>query len=332
METKLLTLSEKDINCGGEILRQGGVVAIPTETVYGLAANAFDETAVGKIFKAKGRPQDNPLIVHICDTAMLKDIVSEIPETAKKLMDAFWPGPLTIILPKSEKIPFCVSAGLQTVAVRFPSHKGAQAIIKSAGVPLAAPSANLSGSPSPTSFAHVKNDMLSRVDAIVDGGECEEGVESTVISLVNKARLLRPGSVTVEQIESVIGEIEIDNAVLNKLEDEKKAASPGMKYRHYAPKAKVVLVEGKKEAYREFVLSQKGAVALCFEEDLPLENAVCYGSLKNEKTLAHNLFECLRELDDENLTVYAHSPKKSGVSLAVYNRLIRAASFEVIKL
>ncbi len=332
METKLLTTSENDINCGGEILRQGGVVAIPTETVYGLAANAFDETAVGKIFKAKGRPQDNPLIVHICDTAMLKDIVSEIPENAKKLMDAFWPGPLTIILPKNEKIPFCVSAGLQTVAVRFPSHKGAQAIIKSAGVPLAAPSANLSGSPSPTSFAHVKNDMLSRVDAIVDGGECEEGVESTVISLVNKPRLLRPGSITVEQIESVIGKIEIDSAVLNKLADEKKAASPGMKYRHYAPKAKVVLVEGEKEAYREFVLSQKGAVALCFEEDLPLENAVCYGSLKNEKTLAHNLFECLRELDDENLTVYAHSPKKSGVSLAVYNRLIRAASFEVIKL
>ena len=332
METKLLTTSENHITCAGEILRQGGVVAIPTETVYGLAANAFDETAVSKIFKAKGRPQDNPLIVHICDTAMLKDIVSEIPETAKKLMDAFWPGPLTIILPKSKKIPFCVSAGLETVAVRFPSHKGAQAIIKSAGVPLAAPSANLSGSPSPTSFAHVKNDMLSRVDAIVDGGECEEGVESTVISLVNKARLLRPGSVTVEQIESVIGKIEIDSAVLNKLADEKKAASPGMKYRHYAPKAKVVLVEGEKEAYREFVLSQKGAVALCFEEDLPLENAVCYGSLKNEKTLAHNLFECLRELDDENLTVYAHSPKKSGVSLAVYNRLIRAASFEVIKL
>lgn len=334
MDTKLLSLNERDISLCGEILRDGGIVAIPTETVYGLAANAFDCVAVEKIFKAKGRPQDNPLIVHVCDESMLSDIACEIPENAKKLMKRFWPGPLTIILPKSEKIPTAVSAGLDTVAVRFPSHKGATDIIRAAGVPLAAPSANLSGSPSPTTFSHVKNDMFSRVNAIVDGGDCEVGVESTVISLVGKPRLLRPGGVTAEQIQQVIGEIEIDPAVLDKLKDGEVASSPGMKYRHYSPASHVVLVEGDRESYRAFITekSEKNVVALCFDEDLPLENAVSYGSEKDEKTLAHNLFEKLRELDNSSLLVYAHSPKKSGVSLAVYNRLIRAAGFEVIKL
>jgi L-threonylcarbamoyladenylate synthase len=334
MDTKLLTLSQNDIAVCGEILKRGGLVAIPTETVYGLAANAFDSVAVESIFKAKGRPQDNPLIVHICSEDMLGDIVCEIPENAKKLANAFWPGALTMILPKSEKIPSVVSANLNTVAVRFPSHKGAQAIIKAAGVPLAAPSANLSGSPSPTTFSHVKNDMFSRIDAIVDGGDCEVGVESTVISLVGKPKLLRPGGVTAEQIQAVIGEIEIDPAVLDKLKDGDVVSSPGMKYRHYAPSSHVVLVEGDNKSYKEFIRKNcaPNVVALCFDEDLPLENAVSYGSEKDEKTLAHNLFEKLRELDNSSLLVYAHSPKKSGISLAVYNRLIRAASFEVIKL
>ncbi len=332
MNTKFFSPTQTAIAECGEILKNGGLVAIPTETVYGLAANALDGKAVSKIFKAKGRPQDNPLIVHISDFSEIYDLVDFVPESAKKLAEAFWCGPLTMILEKGEKIPNEVSAGLSTVAVRCPSHEVARAIIKSAGVPLAAPSANLSGSPSPTTFEHVKNDLSGRVDAIIDGGECEVGLESTVITLAGKPKILRPGKITKEQIESVLGcEVEIDKAVLEGVSDNDTVSSPGMKYKHYAPKARVFLVEG--EGYCDFVNS-KGGVALCFDEDLPFLNvrAVSYGSGDYPETLAHNLFDKLRGLDDETLTVFAHSPKKYGVGLAVYNRLIRAAGFEVIDL
>ncbi len=333
MDTKLFSPTPSNIKECGEILKNGGLVAIPTETVYGLAANALDGEAVKKIFVAKGRPQDNPLIVHIADFNDIYDLVSFVPDSAKKLADAFWGGPLTMILKKSDKIPNEVSAGLDTVAIRLPSHKIAKEIIKSAGVPLAAPSANLSGSPSPTTFSHVKNDLFGKVDAIIAGGECEVGVESTVITLAGeKPKILRPGGITREQIESVLGtEVEIDNAVLNAVKEGEKVSSPGMKYKHYAPKAKVYLIEG--EGYAEFV-NLKNGVALCFDEDLDKIKGkkISYGSGQNPKTLAHNLFNKLRELDDESLTVYAHSPEKYGVGLAVYNRLIRAAGFEVINL
>ena len=331
MNTKLLSYSLENVSLCADILKNSGLVAIPTETVYGLAANAFESSAVEKIFTAKGRPQDNPLIVHISEFEEIYPLVKTVPETAEKLAKAFWPGPLTIILEKSDKIPDAVSAGLDTVAVRCPSHKTAREIIKACGFPLAAPSANLSGSPSPTSFEHVKNDLTGRVDAIIDGGVCEVGLESTVITFKDdKVHILRPGAVTKEDIKSVLGvDVLIDKAVLNGVEGDEKVSSPGMKYKHYSPKAKVFLVKG--EGYCDFV-NKKGGVALCFDEDLPFlkTKAVSYGSQSNPSTLAHNLFEKLRELDDESLTVYAHSPEISGVGLAVYNRLIRAAGFEVI--
>ena len=331
MDTKLFSYSLENIKECAEILRNQGLVAIPTETVYGLASNAFDSSAVEKIFTAKGRPQDNPLIVHISEFEEIYPLVKTVPEAAKKLAKAFWPGPLTIVLEKSDKIPDVVSAGLDTVAVRCPSHKMAREIIKACGFPLAAPSANLSGSPSPTSFEHVKSDLFGRVDAIIDGGVCEVGLESTVITFNgDNVVILRPGEVTKEDIQSVLGvDVLIDKAVLNGVESGQKVSSPGMKYKHYSPKAKVFLVKG--QGYCEFVNSKDG-VALCFDEDLPYikTKAVSYGSEKNPKTLAHNLFEKLRELDDEKLIVYAHSPKINGVGLAVYNRLIRAAGFEVI--
>ena len=218
----------QDLKKAGELLRAGGLVAIPTETVYGLAANALDGAAVKAIYQAKGRPSDNPLIVHICDFGQLSPLVREVPEAAKQLAQAFWPGPLTIILKKSDLVPAETSGGLDTVAVRFPAHPVAQAVIREAGVPLAAPSANLSGRPSPTTFAHVEEDLTGRVDALVDGGDCAVGVESTVITLAEGVpKVLRPGGVTVAQLREVLGRVEVDPAVLHKLEEGKRAASPG---------------------------------------------------------------------------------------------------------
>lgn len=341
MNTLLLKNNDKDIIKAGEILAAGGLAAIPTETVYGLAANALDGNAVRKIFEAKGRPMDNPLIVHIAD---FKDIerfklAREIPEKAVMLAEKFWSGPLTMIMPKGENIPDEVSAGLDTVALRFPSHKTAQSVIKAAGVPLAAPSANLSGSPSPTSAEHVMSDLNGRIEAVLDGGECSVGLESTVITLaMEKPRLLRPGGVTVEEIESVIGEIEIDDAVLNRLKDSDKAASPGMKYKHYSPKAEVILLIGSDEAYANYVNSKsdKAAAALCYSGDkssLKVRSLIL-GAKDDYTGQAHELFKRLREIDKipDIKTVYARCPKPDGVGMAVYNRLIRAAGFEVITL
>ncbi len=319
-----------------EILRKGGIVAIPTETVYGLAANAQDETAVAKIFKAKGRPQDNPLIVHISDFSELEGVASEIPKGAKELSEKYWPGPLTMIMPRGEKIPAAVSAGLETVAIRIPSNPVARAIIEESGLPLAAPSANLSGSPSPTTAAHCVADLESRVDAIVISKDCEVGVESTVVSLCeNPPRLLRPGAVTEEQLKAVLGEVIIDKAVLAEPEKGKPVASPGMKYKHYSPKTKVVLVRGTREKYCEFVNSKQdeSAVALCFSEDSEgiKIKTVTYGKASDEMSLANGIFSALRRLDEMEVEVaYAHSPSLSGVGLAVYNRLIRAAAFREI--
>ncbi len=341
MNTLLLKDNENDIKTAGKILADGGLVAIPTETVYGLAANALDGEAVSKIFKAKGRPMDNPLIVHIADFGDIEkfSLVSKIPEKAKMLADKFWSGPLTIIMPKGKAIPDEVSAGLDTVAVRFPSHKTAQAVIKAAGCPLAAPSANISGSPSPTSANHVLSDMDGKIDAVLDGGECSVGVESTVITLVpEKPRLLRPGGITVEEIEDVIGEIDVDDAVLNQLKAGEKASSPGMKYKHYSPKARVILVTADDKSFIEFVNSKKNeaVAALCYDGDEELIGVKSYplGKKDDYDAQARSLFKQLREIDKNPVikTVYARCPEPDGVGMAVYNRLVRAAGFEVINL
>ncbi|HIY28579.1 MAG TPA: threonylcarbamoyl-AMP synthase [Firmicutes bacterium] len=333
---KLQAENPQDIARAGEILRKGGLVGIPTETVYGLAADALNGEAVKKIFQAKGRPMDNPLIVHISHIEQLQDLVAEIPESARELARRWWPGPLTMIFPKSARIPDEVSAGLPTVAVRFPAHPAARAVIDAAGTPLAAPSGNRSGRPSPTTAAHMLVDMDGRIDAIVDGGPCQVGVESTVITLAtDPPRLLRPGGITLEQLREALGRVDMDEAVLNPLKEGEKAASPGMKYKHYAPKAHVIIVDGPYEAYCRFVNRHKGpgVAAMCYNGDeKALEvPAVCYGGREDYAEQARELFDALRELDEMGAqTVFARCPEPRGVGLAVYNRLIRAAGFEVL--
>lgn len=317
------------------ILRNGGLVAIPTETVYGLAANALDETAVKRIFIAKGRPQDNPLIVHIPETGWLSEYAEQIPDSAYRLAEAFWPGPMTMVLKKKACIPSVVAAGLDTVGIRLPSHPIAREIIREAGVPLAAPSANLSGKPSPTEALHVYNDLNGKIDAIVDGGPCGVGVESTVIALCQQTpRILRPGGITPEQIRSVIGDVIIDEAVTQKLKEGVKAASPGMKYKHYAPKAKVVIVDGNLEEFENYLKNNtnphKNRAVLCFEGeekefDCP---SIIYGRIGDAASQANGIFAALRKLDDMGAEfAFAREPEKHGVGLAVYNRLLRAAAF-----
>lgn len=339
MQTQLLDANKQEaIFTAAQILKDGGLVGIPTETVYGLAANALNGKAVAKIFAAKGRPMDNPLIVHISEFNQLYKLVKEVPEAAKKLADKFWPGPMTIILPKADIIPDEVSAGLDTVAVRFPSHPAARALIDAAGLPLAAPSANLSGHPSPTTAEHVMNDLNGKIEAVLDGGPCGVGVESTVITLAtNPPRLLRPGGITLEQLREVLGEVEMDNAVLNPLQNGVRAASPGMKYKHYSPKANVIIIDSDFDTYRNYVNhhSVEGTAALCYNgEDSGLTvPTVCYGSEDDYGEQARELFDALRKLDDIHAkTVYARCPEPKGVGLAVYNRLIRAAGFEVLHL
>lgn len=337
--TRVLTDSPEDIAAAAELLQKGELVAIPTETVYGLAADALNGPAVARIFEAKGRPMDNPLIVHIADWEALPSLVAEIPDIARKLADAYWPGPLTMIFKKGGGIPDQVSAGLSTVAVRMPSHPVARAIIRASGCPLAAPSANRSGIPSPTTAAHVLADMEGRIAAVVDGGECRVGLESTVVDLSGPTppRLLRPGGVTPEMLEKAAGPIEIDPAVTHALKEGAVAASPGMKYKHYAPKAKVILIKGGDAAYTSYVNETAGAgeAALCFEEQVPglRVPAVAYGHREDPASQAHGLFDALRRLDELGIqTAYAASPSEHGVGLAVYNRLLRAAGFQVVTL
>ena len=316
------------------LIADGSVVAIPTETVYGLAADAFDEAAVKRIFEAKGRPADNPLIVHISDISQLPPLVTDIPEKVKIMSEKYWPGPLTMIMKKSSLVPDVTSGGLDTVAVRMPKSEYARAIIDACGVPLAAPSANLSGSPSPTDAQCVFNDMNGRIPLIIDGGECEIGVESTVISFVGETpALLRTGGITVEMIESTVGKISISDAVLNQLKDGETAASPGMKYKHYAPKAQITIVKGSFEKFYNYV-KNLDCFVLCFEgEEGHFKNAVTYGKADDSKSEAHRLFSALRELDEKGAkTVYARCPEISGLGLAVYNRLIRSAGFNIIEL
>ena len=341
METKIYKVTSAEsplIKEAAELLRKGGIVAIPTETVYGLAGNALDGSVTQKIYKAKGRPSDNPLIVHISEYSQWAPLVKEIPESAKALADKFWPGPLTVILPKSQLIPDEVSGGLDTVAVRMPSNEIARKIISNAGVPLAAPSANTSGKPSPTSAKHVIDDLSGKIDAIVDGGNCDVGVESTVISLaVSPPRLLRPGGITPEMLTEVLGEIEIDDAVYNKLAEGQTAASPGMKYKHYSPKAEIVLIKSDLEAFIAYAKKNatESSAVLCFEGEessMPIRS-VTYGKKDDALSQAKNIFDALRRLDEIGADrVFARYPKNDGVGLAVFNRLIRAAAFNQLEL
>ena len=323
------------INEAASCIAEGGIVAFPTETVYGLGADAFNDAAIDRIYKAKGRPSDNPLIVHIAKKEQIYNLVDYVPKKAEALMNKFWPGPLTMIFNRTDKIPASVSAGLDTVAVRMPSDKTAREIIKQS-VPLAAPSANTSGRPSPTTAQYVIDDLDGKIDAVVMSGDCEVGVESTVITLVtNPPRLLRPGAVTVEQLKEIFPDNVVDNAVLAEPAKGEKVSSPGMKYKHYAPKTETYLVEGSSECFAEFVNSKENAAAVCFREE---ENKItvpklCYGTASDEATLAHSVFSVLRRADYLDVEmIFVHAPSKSGVGLAVYNRLVRAAAFRVIKL
>ncbi len=340
LKLKVFDLKEDKANVDRacEILKSGGLVAIPTETVYGLAASAFDEKAVGNIFAAKGRPQDNPLIVHVSDIEMLNELVVDMPNVAIECAKKFWPGPFTMVLKRSEKIPASVSAGLDTVAVRMPSNEVAIEIIRNSKLPLAAPSANLSGSPSPTTAEHVIADLDGKIDAVVVSGASEVGVESTVITLTtNPPRLLRPGGITLEQLKEVLPDIVVDKAVLAEPERGKPVASPGMKYKHYAPKSKVIMLDGDLVKFKEYVnaKAEDGVFALVFdgeEQELSVPT-VSFGKKDDPETQAAVLFDALRELDKRGCKVcYARVPELDGMGLAVYNRLIRAAAFEVITL
>lgn len=338
METELLDgSSQQDIEKAAKILKNGGLVAIPTETVYGLAANALKPAAVAKIFNAKGRPMDNPLIVHISHFEEIYRLVKFVPKKAKELADKYWPGPLTIILPKSDLIPDEVSAGLPTVAIRMPSHPVARAIIEKSGLPLAAPSANSSGLPSPTTARHVMDDMNGKIEAVVDGGACDVGIESTVVTLATDVpRLLRPGGITHEQLESVLGHVEIDHAVLSELKEGEKPSSPGMKYKHYSPKAEVYIVNGNLPSFRYWIDSDmhEGDAALCFEGEENSVGVPClsFGRQNDSLEQAHSLFDSLRKFDDMGVKrVFVRAPSVDGVGLGVYNRLLRAAAFKIIE-
>ncbi len=333
----LLFNSPADLPRAAALLQAGEVVAIPTETVYGLAANALDPVAVQKIFAAKNRPADNPLIVHIPSADWLPRVARAIPDAALALAKAYWPGPLTMVLPRTAAIPNVVTAGGDTVAVRLPSHPDARAIIEACGLPLAAPSANRSGSPSPTTAAHVLADMDGRIAAVYDGGPCSVGVESTVVSLVgDRPRLLRPGGITPAMLQAVLGDLVIDPSVTQNVQLD-RVSSPGMKYRHYAPRARVTLVRAGSPAFVAFVNRQTGpgTAALCFAEELPAVAipALSLGPQDRPEEQARRLFACLRALDDQNITrVFVHCPDPTGVGLAVYNRLLRAAAFEEMEL
>ncbi len=340
MET--LLLKEKDENTAAiaaRLLREGKLVAIPTETVYGLGADGLNEDAVLRIFSAKGRPQDNPLILHISDPAELERYCHDIPKSAWALAERFWPGPLTMVLPVRPVVPKRTTAGLDTVAIRCPQTNITREIIRLAGVPVAAPSANLSGKPSTTTASHVLHDYGKDgpLAAIVDAGPCSVGVESTIVDLTGaRPRLLRPGGVTPEALLEVLGALDIDKAVTAQISKDTVVRAPGMKYKHYAPKAQVTIVEGSRAAAARYIRAKCGAndAVLCFQEELPLYagcNAVSYGQEADPATLSAGLFAALRELDrDEIDRIFARCPTGGGVAYAVRNRLRKAAGFDTV--
>lgn len=350
METILVTVDSKApkrevIEQAAHILKNGGLVAFPTETVYGLGANGLDAVACKKIYEAKGRPSDNPLILHIARKEALYDIVKNVPERAEKLIDAFWPGPLTMIFEKKDCVPNEITGGYSTVAVRFPSHKVAQHIIETSGLPIAAPSANSSGKPSPTKASHVIFDLDGKIDMIVDGGNAEVGLESTILDVSGEIpMLLRPGAVTKEMIESVIGQIEIDPTILSKPSNNIAPKAPGMKYTHYSPKADVILVQGdnldavvqkiKQLVKRDLQLGKKIGILATDQTKYNYDCGIVLslGNRENLEEIGSHLFQHLRKFDFLGVeTVYSETVPEIGEGLAIMNRLQKAAGYKVIK-
>ena len=340
MHTEIKAADREGILAAAGVIRGGGLCAMPTETVYGLAANGLDPAAVREIYRVKGRPQDNPLILHIASLPELFPLVVIDPETeatVRLLAARFWPGPLTMVLPRSGLVPDVITAGGPTVAIRMPSHPIANAIIRTAGVPLAAPSANTSGRPSPTTAAHVLHDMDGKIDMIVDGGDCSVGVESTVVTLCGeRPRLLRPGGVTLEMLRDVLGEVDVDKAVLGELARGEKPSSPGMKYKHYSPDADVKLVRGSLASFAKYAQGYPvgDTLILCFdgEESAFPCDTIPLGAPSDAEAHARNIFRALRDADARGFkTVLVHCPDSRGVDLAVLNRLLRAAAFQVVE-
>ena len=338
METKIFNPQQDNtaIAEAAAILSRGGLVGIPTETVYGLGADGLNEDAVRRIFEAKGRPQDNPLILHVASAGWLERYCRDVPPAAYELAARFWPGPLTMILPRRDCVPLRTTGGLETVGVRCPDHAVTLAIIEAAGVPVAAPSGNTSGRPSPTTAGHMIEDMSGKIDAIVDGGPCAVGVESTIIDLTSTPpRLLRPGGLPLEALEEVLGEVAVDKAVRQKLAAGEKPRAPGMKYRHYAPKAAVTVVTGLPQRSAAWILgcAAAGDGVICFDEFAPLFShctVQTLGAAADKAEQARRVFDALRSFDETDVRhIYAQCPDESGLGLAIGNRLKKAAGFRV---
>ena len=341
------SINEKELNIVASKIKDGELIVFPTETVYGIGTNALEGEACNKIFKAKGRPSDNPLIVHVCSLKMLKKCVNNISQKEEKLINAFMPGPFTLILEKAEKIPLSVTAGLKTVAIRMPNNEIAKKIIEKAGVPIAAPSANESGKPSGTNIEDIKDELGEKVFALIDGGRTEIGLESTVVKVVNGIpKILRPGTITAEDIEKVIGKVNIDEHVLEKVEIEEKVESPGMKHRHYAPKTKCILLDIDDENQKIKEINKLVNQNICFigftETGLKLsllENKLnyltktdfySYGDTLEE--ISQNIFSLLRKVDKMNYElIVIEGVKPEGLGLAIMNRLLRTCEFNVIR-
>jgi L-threonylcarbamoyladenylate synthase len=348
MDTKVYYLDRNNpdldvLKYAGSVIRGGGTVVFPTETVYGLGANALDAKACKKIFEAKGRPQDNPLIVHVCSTN-IDDFVEKIPDRAKKLMDRFWPGPLTIIFKKSKLIPDVITAGLDTVGIRMPSNNIARELVRQSGVPIAAPSANLSGRPSPTNVKHVIDDLYGKVDVILGGGNCDVGLESTVVDMTERPAILRPGGITYEQLKELIDDIYIDPAVMKKPDKNFRPKAPGMKYRHYAPKAKMVLIRGGLEdvvgkinelcrenmskGLKVGILSTKQTY-----DKYPFGTVLSMGDRKRPETIAANIFDRLRQFDDLGVDlILSEAVEEKNIGLSIMNRMKKAAGYNIINI
>jgi len=347
MITKIIKIDDnnidmKGIETAGEIIKNGGLVAFPTETVYGLGGDALNPDSSRKIYAAKGRPSDNPLIVHIADKKDMEAVAACVTDKARILADRFWPGPLTVILPRSDRVPYETTGGLDTVAIRMPVHKTAAEFIKAAGGFVAAPSANLSGKPSPTSAKYVIQDMNGRIDAIIDGGDSGIGLESTIVDLSGDVPvLLRPGYITIEELKDAIGEVETDRTILDgDCKDRPKA--PGMKYRHYAPKGDLTIIEGDSEDVVNLIIrlsslakGKKKTGIIATDETYArydADSVKSIGSRNDEEMIAHRLYTILREFDDENVElIYSESFDSSGIGQAIMNRLLKAAGHKIIK-
>lgn len=350
METKIIKINTDDLLSeslkeAAAIIRAGGLVAFPTETVYGLGANALDETASGRIYRAKGRPSDNPLIVHIADVSDMEELADEIPEIAYKLAEVFWPGPLTMILRKKESVPYATTGGLDTVGIRMPANMVARALIKEAGMFIAAPSANLSGKPSPTTALHVYQDLNGRIDMIIDGGKAVYGLESTIVDLTGACPvILRPGCITKKMLETVAGRVEVDPAILQTTPTEPvKPKAPGMKYRHYAPEGMLTIYEGELgkvvsvingEVQKKLAEGYKvGIIATDETQKLYKSGYIrSIGSRGDEASIAAGLYKVLRELDEAHMEyIYSESFEDNSLGQAIMNRLLKAAGYRIIK-